>query len=85
MKKHVLCQDLVSADEGNLEQVKSFMEYLKTNNMIKDREKNVVDQWVKTSLIEQRPAAKILSDLVLTAKLHASSAEYKDWTAVSKS
>lgn len=83
VKKHVLCQDLVPVDEGNLEQVKSFMEYLKTNNMIKDREKNVVDQWVKTSLIEQRPAAKILSDLVLTAKLHASSAEYKDWIAVS--
>ena len=85
VKKHVLCQDRVSVDEGNLEQVQSFLEYLKTNNMIKDREKNVVDQWVKTTLIEQRPPVKILSDLVLTAKLHASSAEYKDWIAVSKS
>lgn len=85
VKKHVLCQDRVSVDEGNLAQVQSFMEYLKTNKMIKDREKNVVDQWVKTTLIEQRPPAKILSDLVLTAKLHASSAEYKDWIAVSKS
>jgi hypothetical protein len=84
VKKHVLIfQDRVPVDEGNLEQVQSFMEHLKTNKMIKDREKNVVDQWVKTSLIEQRPAAKILSDLVLTAKLHASSAEYKDWIAVS--
>jgi len=85
VKKHVLCLDRVPVDEGNLEHVQSFMEHLKTNKMIKDREKNVVDQWVKTTLIEQRPAAKILSDLVLAAKLHASSAEYKDWIAVSKS
>ena len=86
VEKRVLGKDRgFIVDEGNLEQVQNIMLYLKTNNMIKDREKNVVDQWVKTPLIEHRPPAKILSDLVLTAKLYDSSAEYKDWIAVSKS
>ena len=73
-----------TVDESNLTQVQNMALYLKKNKMVHDREKNVADQWVKPTIIEQRPPGRILSDLVLTSKLHDSSPDYKDWIAVSK-
>lgn len=81
----VLCRDRgFTVDESNLTQVQNMALYLKKNKMVHDREKNVADQWVKPTIIEQRPPGRILSDLVLTSKLHDASADYKDWIAVSK-
>ena len=64
----VLCGDRgFTVDEGSMTQVKNIELYLKNNKMVHDREKNVADQWVKKTIIEQRPPGKILSDLVIAS------------------
>ena len=78
------CLKGFTVNEGNLEQIRFIESHLKTNKMVHPREKDVVDQWVKPTIIEQRDPSRILSDLVLASKLHDSSADYKDWIAVSK-
>ena len=74
----------IVVDPDSLLEVKQHLNYLTKQKMVKNREKNVVEQWVPTRLIKERSDPRILSDTVLSVKLYDSPPEYKDWIAVSK-
>jgi hypothetical protein len=81
---------VIGADQGitvnpeSLLAVKNHLNHLSKQKLVHTREKIVVEQWIPTRLIEERPEPRILSDTVLSVKLYDSSTEYKDWIAVSK-